>query len=77
MGRHVCIGEIGVVFRVPRVELENQPTGTRDPIVHVAMLVFLKRICSNQFGVPAATPVTLRTATRGWTSTVDRCTGTL
>ena len=54
MGRHVCIGEIGVVFRVPRVELENQPTGTRDPIVHVAMLMFRKRVCSHQFSVPAA-----------------------
>ena len=52
--RRICIDEIGVIFRVPCVELENQPTGTRDPIVHLAVLVFWKRICSNQFSVPTA-----------------------
>jgi hypothetical protein len=53
--RRVCVDEVGVVFLVPSVELEKQLTRARDPIVHVAVAVFWKRVCSKQFGVPATT----------------------
>jgi hypothetical protein len=36
------------------MQLKQQPTRARDPIVQVAMLVFGKRVCSEQFGVPTA-----------------------
>jgi hypothetical protein len=53
--RRVCVDEVWVVFLVPSVELKKQLTGARDPIVHVAVAVFWKRVCSKQFGVPATT----------------------
>ena len=53
--RRVCVDEVGVVFFVPSVELKKQLTRARDPIVHVAVAVVWKRICSKQFRVPATT----------------------
>ena len=51
--RGVCVDEIGMVFRVPGVELKKQPTRAPDPIVHFAVRVIGKRVCSEQFGVPS------------------------
>jgi hypothetical protein len=53
--RRVCVDEVGVVFLVPSVELKKQLTRARDPMVHVAVAVFWKRVCSKQFRVPATT----------------------
>ena len=53
--RRVCVDEVGVVFLVPSVELKKQLTRARDPLVHVAVAVFWKRVCSKQFRVPATT----------------------
>ena len=51
--RRRCVDEVRVVFLVPGVELKNQLTGARDPIVRVAVAVVRKRIGSEQFRVPA------------------------
>jgi hypothetical protein len=52
--RRVCVDKIGVVFRVPSMQLKEQPTRAPDPIVYVAVRVVRKRVCSEQFGVPVA-----------------------
>jgi hypothetical protein len=47
------------------VELKKHPARVRNPLVQVAVLVFRKRIRSQQFGVPRLLALTLRTAMRG------------
>jgi hypothetical protein len=53
--RPLCVDEVGMIFLVPSVQLKKQPTGARDAIVHIAVRVFRKRVCSKEFGVPATT----------------------
>ena len=50
--RRVGVDEIGVLFGVPGVQLEEQSPRAPDPIVHVAVRVIGKRVGSEQFGVP-------------------------
>jgi hypothetical protein len=54
MSARRCVGvdEIGVLFRVPRMPLKKQPTRVGNPIVHVAVAVVVKRVCSKQIAVP-------------------------
>jgi hypothetical protein len=44
-----------VVFLVSRVQLQQQLTRARNAIVNVAVGVFRKRVCSEEFSVPATT----------------------
>lgn len=50
--RRGCVDQVGVIFLIPSVQLKKQPTRARDPIVHVAVTVFRKRVRTKQFGVP-------------------------
>jgi hypothetical protein len=50
--RRVGVDEIGMVVRVPSVQLKEQSARAPDAIVHVAVRVIGKCICSEQFGVP-------------------------
>jgi hypothetical protein len=50
----VCIGEIGMLFLVPGVELQNQLARAGDPIVYITMAMVRKRVRSKQLAVPAA-----------------------
>jgi hypothetical protein len=52
--RRVWVDKIGVLLRIPGVQLKEQPARAPDPIVHVAMRVIRELVCSEQFGVPAA-----------------------
>jgi len=63
--RRVGVDEIGMVFRVPGVELKKQPTRAPDPIVYVAVRVMGKCVCSEQFGNHRLLARTLRTAMSG------------
>jgi hypothetical protein len=63
--RRIGVDEIRVIFLVPSVELKNQPTGVRDPLVQVAAAVFRKRVCSSNSAYQRLFARTLRTAMRG------------
>jgi hypothetical protein len=54
-GRRVAVDEVGMVFRVPGVELEKQLARARDALVEVAMRVVWERVRCEKFPVPATT----------------------
>ncbi|MGA7869258.1 MAG: hypothetical protein WCA22_00025, partial [Candidatus Binatus sp.] len=54
MWRRVRIDKIRVILLVPRVELEDQLTITKHPIIAIAMLMLRERVDTEQSFVPAA-----------------------
>jgi hypothetical protein len=52
--RRVRVDQIRVIFLVPGMELEDQVTVIKHPIVAIAMLVLRERIDSQELSVPAA-----------------------
>ena len=47
--RGIRVDEVGVIFRIPSVQLKNQAPGRGHPLVQITVTVFRERVRAKQF----------------------------